>query len=92
MAPPRPGLGYHEWLTAGGNAKNLCEASTKFPCWTKVKPIAGARFEASINTDYADAHRSAIGRAVPCAIAHRACAIASECAREASMRGARRTP
>ncbi|MEY2515293.1 MAG: hypothetical protein QOJ89_2651 [bacterium] len=44
-----PALGYHTWLTGGGNANTLCEASSKFPCWGKVQPIGTTNFQASIN-------------------------------------------
>ncbi|CAA9478278.1 MAG: hypothetical protein AVDCRST_MAG67-683 [uncultured Solirubrobacteraceae bacterium] len=44
-----PVLGFHRWITGGGSAGSLCEASSKFPCWDKVHMIAGVNFEAAIN-------------------------------------------
>jgi hypothetical protein len=44
-----PVLGFHRWVTSGGSASAVCEASSKFPCWDKVHAIAGVNFEAAIN-------------------------------------------
>ena len=45
-----PDLGFHRWVTSGSSAGAVCEASSKFPCWDKEHEIAGANFEAEINT------------------------------------------
>lgn len=53
-----PVLGFHKWVTsasAGGqSASAACEAANSFPCWGKVKSLAGAGSDtvaAAINTD-----------------------------------------
>jgi hypothetical protein len=43
----KPTFGLHRWLTQG-NAAQDCEASTKLPCWSKVKPL-GAEAVGSVN-------------------------------------------
>ena len=44
-----PTIGFHRWLTGGGSAQALCEASNSFPCWSKVTPVSTGAL-ASINT------------------------------------------
>jgi hypothetical protein len=44
-----PTIGFHKWLTGGGSAQALCEASNSFPCWSKVTTVTTGAV-ASINT------------------------------------------
>jgi Prealbumin-like fold domain len=44
----KPSFGLHRWITQG-NAAQDCEASSKLPCWGKVKPL-GTEAVGSVNT------------------------------------------
>ena len=56
-----PTLGYHLWQTQAANPlattssarSAICEAGNKFPCWGKVKSLAG-NFEGAVNTAAVD--------------------------------------
>ena len=45
-----PVLGYREWVTSGSSAAADCEASSAYPCWSKVVPLGSGQREGSINT------------------------------------------
>ena len=44
----KPSFGLHRWITQG-NAAQVCEASSKLPCWGNVEPL-GTEAVGSVNT------------------------------------------
>ena len=46
-------LGLHRWITGGGDAAMLCEATNAFPCWSKRRDLNGSgAADGSVNNGF----------------------------------------